>query len=77
MASSITLVQAQENLAAWIAADQAVAKNQSYSFETGGFRRQVTRADAGEIRKNIIYWDRRVAQIENGGSMRVRRVVPV
>ncbi len=73
---SITIEQAQASLASWIAADQAVAKNQSYSFETAGFRRQVTRADAAEIRRNIIHWNGVVERLERGG-MRVRGAVPV
>ena len=74
---AISLETAQAHLAAWEAADLAVSQNQSYTFESSGFRRQVTRADAVEIRNNLNYWERKVAALEDGGSMRVRRVVPV
>lgn len=74
--SSITLDQAETQLSSWIAADQAVAKGQSYQIYTGEHRRSVTRADAVEIRKNIIYWNRMFDRLSQGG-IRVRGVVPV
>ena len=75
--SAITLDQARANLTAWLQADQAVASSsQAHTIETGGFRRQVTRADAAEIRNNITYWSAMVARLEAGG-IRVRRAVPV
>ncbi len=72
----ITLEQAETQLASWIAADQAVAKGQSYQVDTGEHKRSVTRADAVEIRKNIIYWNRMVERLSRRG-IRVRGVVPV
>ncbi len=73
---AITFEQAETQLASWIAADQAVAKGQSYQFDTGEHKRSVTRADAVEIRKNIIYWNRMVDRLSQGG-IRIRGVVPV
>jgi len=72
----ITLEQAETQLSSWIAADQAVAKGQSYQLDTGEHKRSVTRADAIEIRKNIIYWNRMVDRLSQGG-IRIRGVVPV
>lgn len=60
----ITSAQAQEHLDAWLAADLAVAKGQSYSLAG----RTLTRADAVEIRENVEYWEARVNSMENGGT---------
>ncbi len=54
---SLTLTQAQTALDAWIAADLAVAKGQSYSMNG----RSLTLANAKEIREQIQYWERRVS----------------
>jgi hypothetical protein len=67
--AGITLVLAEAQLAFWIAADQAVAGGQSVSHDSGGGRRQLTLADAGEIRRNIDYWNgwcQRLAPGESG-----------
>ena len=53
---ALTLTQAQTALDAWIAADLAVAKGQSYSMNG----RSLTLANAKEIREQIQYWERRV-----------------
>jgi len=61
--AGITLVQAETQLAAWLAADTAVATGQSYSI--GG--RSLTRANAKEIRENITYWNAWVEKLTRGG----------
>ncbi|APG24095.1 DUF6148 family protein [Syntrophotalea acetylenica] len=55
--AGITSEHAEAQLALWLAADAAVSSNQSYTIDTGGSKRTVTRADALEIRNNIDYWD--------------------
>lgn len=82
--SGITLANAEAQLALWLAADAAVASNQSYSINTGGSARQLTRADAAEIRSNIEYWDnwcRRLSGTSASGELRqgipVRGVIPI
>jgi Family of unknown function (DUF6148) len=60
----ITSQQAQDQLNLWLAADTAVAKNQSYSIGTRSF----TRADAAEITKKIEYWNSKVNEL--GGALR-------
>ncbi len=60
----ITSAQAQEHLDAWLAADLAVAKGQSYSLAG----RMLTRADAAEIRENIEQWEARVNRLANGST---------
>jgi len=54
---SINLKLAQTALNAWIAADLAVAKGQSYSMNG----RSLTLANVREIREQILYWERKVA----------------
>jgi hypothetical protein len=62
--AGITLAQAQSQLAAWLEADAAVAKGQAYAIAG----RSVTRADAAVISEKIAFWDRRVKQLQGGGS---------
>lgn len=61
---SITTTQAQTALDAWIAADLAVAKGQSYSMNG----RSLTLANSKEIREQIQYWERRVMAFSNNGN---------
>jgi len=58
---SVTLTTAQTALDAWIAADLAVAKGQSYSMNG----RSLTMANVPEIRGQIQYWERRVVALSN------------
>lgn len=62
MADIISLATAQSQLTAWLAASAAAAGNQSYEIDTGGTRRKLTRADAAEIRQQIIFWQNIVAR---------------
>ena len=57
---ALTLTQAQTALDAWIAADLAVAKGQSYSMNG----RSLTLVNSKEIREQIQYWERRVSAFE-------------
>lgn len=57
---ALTITQAQTALDAWIAADLAVAKGQSYSMNG----RSLTLANTREIREQIQYWERRVAALQ-------------
>ena len=61
---SITSTQAQTALDAWIAADLAVAKGQSYSMNG----RSLTLANSKEIREQIQYWERRLLAFSNTGN---------
>ena len=70
--AGITLAQAETKLAEWIAADTAVATGQSYSIAG----RSLTRANAKEIRDNIVFWDSQVKRLTNGG-ITVRGITPV
>jgi len=57
---ALTLSQAQTALDAWIAADLAVAKGQSYTMNG----RSLTMANVKEVREQILYWERRVSAFE-------------
>ncbi len=70
--AGITLAQAETQLDLWITADAAVAAGQAYSI--GG--RSLTRANAKEIRENIVFWDNQVKRLTNSG-ITVRGVTPV
>jgi hypothetical protein len=71
--AGITLVQAEAQLTAWIAASTAVASGQSYSIAG----RSITRADAKEIRESITYWDTQVKRLSRGGGIGVKFATPV
>jgi len=50
--ADLTVTDAQTHLDAWLAADLAVAKGQSYAIGS----RSLTRADASTIAERITYW---------------------
>jgi hypothetical protein len=71
---AISKETAQRNLDAWIAASEAVAKNQKYKIAD----REYTRADAAEIRNQIDYWENKLAIANRGGRrMRIGYGVPL
>ena len=67
---------ARHHLNAWLEAELELTTHQSYKIGS----RSLTKADLGEIRKQIEFWQNRVAQLENaerrGGRNRVVRAVP-
>ena len=67
---------ARHHLNAWLEAELELTTHQSYKIGS----RSLTKADLGEIRMQIEFWQNRVAQLENaekrGGRNRVVRVVP-
>lgn len=71
--AGISLTDAQARLDDWMAADAAVARNQSYSIGD----RALTRADAKEIRANIVFWNDMVIGLSRSGAIRVRGAVPI
>lgn len=62
---SITLQQAQEHLDAWLAADIALSKGESYTINTGGGTRQLTRANRDAVKDAIQYWSTQVDILGN------------
>ena len=74
--AAISLETAKKHLEMWLEAESEVAINQAYTI--GG--KSFTRANLGEIRKQIEYWSNKVQALENiakrKGRNRVYRVVP-
>lgn len=74
--AAITLQTAKKHLNMWLEAESEVAINQAYTI--GG--KSFTRANLGEIRKQIEYWSNKVQELENiakrKGRNRIYRVVP-
>ena len=67
--AGITLSQAQAQLEAYLAAEQAVLTNQSY--EIAG--RKLTRADLSAIQVGIKAWNARVVDLSGAARGRSRR----
>ena len=67
--AGITLAQAQAQLEAYLAAEQAVLTNQSY--EIAG--RKLTRADLSAIQVGIKSWNARVTELSGAARGRSRR----
>lgn len=74
--AAITIEIAKKHLDMWLEAENEVAINQAYTI--GG--KSFTRANLGEIRKQIEYWSNKVQELENiakrKGRNRLYRVVP-
>lgn len=72
----ITLEIARKHLDAWLTAELEVTTNQSYTIGS----RTLTRANLAEIRKQIEFWNNKVAALENiekhHGRNRTYRAVP-
>lgn len=77
--AGLTLANAEAQLALWLAASAAVATGQEYEIDTGNGRRRLKRADAAEIRQQIVFWNGQIATLTSaaaGGRTRTRYVVP-
>ncbi len=74
--AGITLEIASKHLDAWLDAELEVTTHQSYSIGS----RTLTKADLGEIREQIEYWQRWVTRLSNlkneKGRNRARRIIP-
>ena len=66
---SITLAQAQETLAAYVAAELAVLKGQEYTISG----RTLRRADLKSIQDGIAAWEARVSDLQAQAAGRGRR----
>jgi len=63
MASAIELDAARAQLALWIAADASLAQG-AQDYTVNG--RRFTRVNAAEIRDNIVFWEKKVNQLDRG-----------
>jgi hypothetical protein len=74
--AGITLAQAQEQLALYLAAEAAVLQGQSYEIETSGGRRKLTRADLESIQVGIALWNGRCTTLSVTTTGRRRTIIP-
>jgi hypothetical protein len=70
--AGITLEQAEEKLAAYLAAETAVLANQKHVIDGTEF----TRADLAAVQKGIDIWNARCKALSRTGGIRVRQVIP-
>jgi len=70
--AGITLAEAEAKLTEWMAADTTVASGQAYKIAG----RELTRANAREIRENIQYWNNMVKSLDRGG-IKITGATPV
>lgn len=66
--AGLTAAQAQTQLDLYLAAEAKVLSGQEY--EIAG--RRLKRADLGEIRRGIQYWNAEVVRLSSGAGARVR-----
>lgn len=74
--AGISLEIARKHLSAWLEAELEVTTHQSYTIGS----RSLTKANLGEIRQQIEFWNNEVVRLEtierHGGRNRVVRAVP-
>jgi len=71
--SSVTLTEAREMLALYIEAEKHILQGQSYTIKD----RTLTRADLRTVAQERRRWQSIVDGMMSGGSVRVRRALPV
>lgn len=76
MSSGITLEVAKKHLEAWLEAELELTTHQSYTIGS----RTLTKADLGEVRQQIEFWNNWVLKLNNAsknkGRNSVRRAIP-
>lgn len=73
--NGITLAEAKMQLSKWLAADAAVSMGQSSKMEINGSSKQLTRADAEQIRQNVEYWNTMVRRLSGASCIRTYGVI--
>ena len=68
MSNEVTLTEAVAQRDLYLAASRAIATGKSYTIGN----RQLTRADAQEVRDQITYWQRAVRSIEAASNSAVK-----
>lgn len=75
--AGITLAIAEAKLITWLAAEDAIATNQSYSIGN----RTLARADLEFVRETVNYWDAKVKNLSSragrSGGIRVMGAIPI
>ncbi|MBM7580019.1 DUF6148 family protein [Jeotgalibacillus terrae] len=72
MTGEMSIERAKTHLEAWYDAELKVSTGQSYTIAG----RTLTRVNLPEIRKQIEYWENRIARMKSRGRSRVRRIIP-
>jgi Family of unknown function (DUF6148) len=68
--AGITVERAQAMLELWLAAEEALATSQSYTIQTDGSSRTLTRADLKQVGERVSYWQGKLAAAERRGRGR-------
>ncbi|MER1986587.1 MAG: DUF6148 family protein [Solibacillus sp.] len=73
---AFTVAQCNERLQIWLDAEAAIATGQGYSIEN----RSLTRANLGQVKEQIKFWQGELAKAQavanNRGRRRTMRIVP-
>jgi hypothetical protein len=62
--AGLTLEQAQAHLTGALAALVEAEEAQSISYSSGSSSRSVTKADLGQLRQSVEFWDRKVQELD-------------
>ncbi len=68
--AGITIEKAQAMVDLWVAAEEAIATSQSYTIQTDGSSRTLTRADLKEVGERLAYWQGKLASLKRKASGR-------
>ena len=68
--AGITVERAQAMLDLWLVAEEALATSQSYTIQTDGSSRTLTRADLKEVGERVSYWQGKLVSAERRASGR-------
>ena len=72
--AGITLVQAEAQLALYLAAEAKILKGQAVEMDG----KRLTRADLSAVQAGVKLWDSRAKSLANsGGKIRMRQVIPL
>lgn len=72
--AAVTLEIAQQHYNAWLAADMALTTGKEYKLANGI---NLTREDAGQVRQQLIFWEKRVNRLSTDRTLRMfQRVTP-
>lgn len=75
--AGITLEIAQQRVNMWLDAEAAIATGQAYTIGS----RSLTRANLADVRKQLEYWQAKVAALQNAasgkGRNRIYRAMPM
>ena len=68
--AGITIERAQAMVDLWLAAEEAISTSQSYTIQTDGSSRTLTRADLKEVGDRLNFWQGKLASLTRAASGR-------